>query len=131
MGHFATGVAVIPHVVRAGVVVDARFGLGIYILRQPDGTWGNPVFVRLEGVGIGGYAGVESRDMVLVFQTATGLERDLRRCLAAWEANRGIDDFELGEHDKPDRLLIAEKLNGRERDIETLLACHKSFRNVK
>ena len=33
-----------------------------------------------------------------------------------------IDDFPLGEHDTPDRLLIPEKLYGREREIETLLA---------
>ena len=56
------------------------------------------------------------------YQTAAGLERDLRRCLAAWEAQRRIDDFPLGEHDTPDRLLIPEKLYGREREIETLLA---------
>ena len=56
------------------------------------------------------------------YQTAAGLERDLRRCLAAWEAQRRIDAFPLGEHDTPDRLLIPEKLYGREREIETLLA---------
>src|SRR5437660_1740351 len=56
------------------------------------------------------------------YQTAAGLERDLRRCLAAWEAQRRIDDFPLGEHDTPDRLLIPEKLYGREREIEALLA---------
>src|SRR5262249_4905969 len=47
------------------------------------------------------------------YQTAAGLERDLRRCLAQWEAERRIDDFPLGEHDTPDRLLIPEKLYGR------------------
>ena len=56
------------------------------------------------------------------YQTAAGLERDLRRCLAAWEAQRRIDDFPLAEHDTPDRLLIPEKLYGREREIETLVA---------
>jgi PAS domain S-box-containing protein len=56
------------------------------------------------------------------YQTAAGLESDLRRCLAQWEAERRIDDFPLGEHDTPDRLLISEKLYGREREIETLLA---------
>jgi PAS domain S-box-containing protein len=55
------------------------------------------------------------------YQTAAGLERDLRRCLAAWEAQRRIDAFPLGEDDTPDRLLIPEKLYGREREIETLL----------
>src|ERR1700737_4632520 len=56
------------------------------------------------------------------YQTAAGLERDLRRCLAAWEAERRIDDFPLGQHDTPDRLLIPEKLYGRAREIEALLA---------
>ncbi|WP_051390058.1 AAA family ATPase [Bradyrhizobium sp. Ec3.3] len=56
------------------------------------------------------------------FQTAAGLESDLRRCQAEWEAERRIDDFPLGEHDTPDRLLIPEKLYGRRREVETLLA---------
>src|SRR5882757_4345753 len=56
------------------------------------------------------------------YQTAAGLERDLRRCLAAWEAQYRIDAFPLGQQDTPDRLLIPEKLYGREREIETLLA---------
>ena len=46
------------------------------------------------------------------YQTAAGLERDLRRCLAQWEAEGRIGDFALGEHDTPDRLLIPEKLMG-------------------
>jgi PAS domain S-box-containing protein len=56
------------------------------------------------------------------YQTAAGLERDLRRCLAEWEARRRIDAFALGQQDTPDRLVIPEKLYGREREIETLLA---------
>ncbi len=56
------------------------------------------------------------------YQTAAGLERDLRRCLAEWEAQQRVDDFPLGEHDIPDRLLIPEKLYGRAREVETLLA---------
>jgi PAS domain S-box-containing protein len=56
------------------------------------------------------------------YQTAAGVESDLRRCLAAWEAGRRIDDFPLGAHDTPDRLVIPEKLYGRQREIETLLA---------
>jgi PAS domain S-box-containing protein len=56
------------------------------------------------------------------YQTAAGLERDLRRCIAAWEAQHRIDAFPLGQQDTPDRLLIPEKLYGREREIETLLA---------
>jgi PAS domain S-box-containing protein len=56
------------------------------------------------------------------YQTAAGLEHDLRRCLAEWEARQVIVDFPLGQHDAPDRLLIPEKLYGRAREVETLLA---------
>jgi PAS domain S-box-containing protein len=56
------------------------------------------------------------------YQTAAGLESDLRRCLAAWEAQHRIDAFPLGQQDTPDRLLIPERLYGREHEIETLLA---------
>jgi hypothetical protein len=56
------------------------------------------------------------------YQTAAGLERDLRRCLAAWEAGGRIRDFPLGEYDTPDRLLIPEKLYGREREVDALVA---------
>jgi PAS domain S-box-containing protein len=57
------------------------------------------------------------------YQTAAGLESDLRRCLAGWGTRCRIDEFPLGEHDTPDRLLIPEKLYGRDREIETLLTC--------
>ncbi|WP_024519657.1 AAA family ATPase [Bradyrhizobium sp. Tv2a-2] len=56
------------------------------------------------------------------YQTAAGLESDLRNCEAEWDALRRIDDFPLGEHDIPDRLVIPEKLYGRRREVEILLA---------
>jgi PAS domain S-box-containing protein len=56
------------------------------------------------------------------YQTAAGVEADLRRCLAAWEAHGRIEPFAPGAHDASDRLLIPEKLYGREREIEALLA---------
>src|SRR6516162_4773957 len=56
------------------------------------------------------------------YQTAAGLESDLRSCLIEWDRRRRIDDFPLGEHDRSDRLLIPEKLYGRRSEVETLLA---------
>ena len=55
------------------------------------------------------------------YQTAAGVERDLRRCLADWERG-SLAGFPLGEEDVPDRLLIPEKIYGRQREVETLLA---------
>ena len=56
------------------------------------------------------------------YQTAAGLEADLRRSRAQWEAHGRIDPFPLGAHDASDRLLITEELYGRETEIATLLA---------
>jgi PAS domain S-box-containing protein len=56
------------------------------------------------------------------YQTAVGVESDLRRCLAQWELQHHIEEFPLCEHDIPDRLLVPEKLYGRAREIDTLLA---------
>jgi PAS domain S-box-containing protein len=56
------------------------------------------------------------------YQTASGVESDLRRCLTEWEERGCIGEFCLGKHDIPDRLLIPEKLYGRASEIETLLA---------
>lgn len=56
------------------------------------------------------------------YQTAAGLERDLRRCLGHWEDQGRVDGFALGENDTPDRLLIPEQLYGRAEEIKTLLA---------
>ncbi|MDB6151775.1 MAG: histidine kinase [Chthoniobacteraceae bacterium] len=56
------------------------------------------------------------------YQTASGLAADLRRCLAEWESCGRIDPFPLGAHDIPDRLVIPEKLYGRDSEINVLLA---------
>jgi serine/threonine protein kinase len=39
------------------------------------------------------------------YQTAAGVESDLRRCLDQWERQRRIEEFPLGENDTSDRLL--------------------------
>src|SRR5262245_8961693 len=55
------------------------------------------------------------------YQTAAGVERALRVSLDDWAQTGRIHDLPPGEHDIHDRLVIPEKLYGRERDIETLL----------
>src|SRR5260221_3572940 len=55
------------------------------------------------------------------YQTAAGVEADLRRSLAERESHSRIDPFLLGAYDVSDRLLIPEKLYGRERQIDALI----------
>ena len=56
------------------------------------------------------------------YQTAAGVEADLRRCLEGWRLSGRIDSFPLGTQDTSDRLMIPERLYGRESEIGTLLA---------
>jgi PAS domain S-box-containing protein len=55
------------------------------------------------------------------YQTAAGLVADLRHCLAQCESLKRIEKFTLGAHDTSDRLLIPEKLYGRDRESKILL----------
>jgi PAS domain S-box-containing protein len=61
------------------------------------------------------------------YQTAAGVEADLRRCLGEWQSHGCIDPFQPGAHDVSDQLLIPEVLYGRQPEIATLLA---SFERV-
>ena len=56
------------------------------------------------------------------YQTAAGVEHDLKHCLADWQSERRVQEFRLDEHDTPDRLMIPEKLYGREHEVNTLVA---------
>jgi PAS domain S-box-containing protein len=55
------------------------------------------------------------------YQTAAGLVADLRRCLSEWQSHGRVEPFALGSDDSSDRLLIPEKLYGREREVDALL----------
>jgi lipid-binding SYLF domain-containing protein len=76
--HDAKGMAIIPGVVKAGFLFDARVGQGVAITRQADGTWSNPAFITLAGLGVGWQAGVESTDVILIFRSANSVDRLLR-----------------------------------------------------
>ncbi|HUA22845.1 MAG TPA: AAA family ATPase [Steroidobacteraceae bacterium] len=55
------------------------------------------------------------------YQTAAGLEADLRLCLTAWDAHGRIDGaFVPGQYDAPDKLLVPERLYGREAETDVL-----------
>ena len=55
------------------------------------------------------------------YQTAAGVEADLRRCLAEWEAHGSIQPFTL-TRDVSDQWRIPEKLYGREQETRVCLA---------
>jgi lipid-binding SYLF domain-containing protein len=70
----AHAIAVIPDVVKAGLVVGGRHGEGLISVKTRDGTWSNPSFIGLTGGSIGFQAGVSSTDVILVFRTQRGVD---------------------------------------------------------
>jgi PAS domain S-box-containing protein len=59
------------------------------------------------------------------YQTAAGVESDLKRCLDEYLRSSGVQEkileFPLGQSDTPDHLLIPEQLYGRAHEIDILL----------
>lgn len=70
----AHAIAVIPDVIKAGLVVGGRHGKGLIAVKSADGTWSNPAFVSLTGGSVGFQAGVSSTDVILVFRTRRGVD---------------------------------------------------------
>ena len=70
----AVGIAVIPHVIKAGFVIGGRRGHGLLSVREANGVWSNPIFITLTGGSIGFQAGVQSTDVVLIFKSKRSIE---------------------------------------------------------
>lgn len=70
----AYAIAVVPDVVKAGLLVGGRGGKGLISVRSADGTWSNPSFLKLGGGSVGFQAGVQSSDVILVFRSPRGVE---------------------------------------------------------
>lgn len=71
----AEAIAVIPDVVKAGLVLGGRHGKGLISVRSADGTWSNPSYLSITGGSIGFQAGVQSTDVVLVFRSKRGVDQ--------------------------------------------------------
>ncbi len=74
----AEGIAIIPGVIKAGFILGGRYGKGILVVRQKDGSWSNPVFITVAGGSIGWQIGVESIDIILVFKSSRSIDGIMR-----------------------------------------------------
>ncbi len=70
----AHAIAVVPDVIKAGLVIGGRHGNGLIAVKTRDGVWSNPAFVSMTGGSIGFQAGVSSTDVILVFRTQRGVD---------------------------------------------------------
>ena len=70
----AYGIVVVPDVIKVALSLGGRGGRGVMAVRNPDGTWSNPVFVTLAGVNFGFQFGVQSTDVVLMLMSRQSVE---------------------------------------------------------
>ena len=67
-------VAVVPHMIKGGLVFGAENGKGIATCRTANG-WSAPAFFAITGGSWGLQIGVEGVDLVMIFQGDTGMQR--------------------------------------------------------
>ncbi|TFK57558.1 DUF500-domain-containing protein [Heliocybe sulcata] len=68
----AKGFAILT-VFKAGFLFSARAGSGLVIARLDDGTWSAPSAIGTAGVGVGGQAGAEVTDFLIVLNTKAAI----------------------------------------------------------
>lgn len=68
------GVVVVPNLIKGALGIGGRGGRGVMAVRNPDGSWSNPVFVTLAGVNFGFQFGVQSTDIVMVLMSRQSVE---------------------------------------------------------
>ncbi len=69
----AAGIVVIPGVVKAGLIAGGRHGTGVLVAKN-NNEWSLPVFVSITGGSLGAQIGVESSDLVFVFNKRENLQ---------------------------------------------------------
>ncbi len=77
LGH-AHGLAVIPGVIKAGFIVGGSYGKGVLTVRDAQGRWSPPVFIRLIAGSYGWQIGAQSTDVILVFKSPRSVEGIVR-----------------------------------------------------
>jgi lipid-binding SYLF domain-containing protein len=70
----AEAIAIIPGVIKAGFVVGGSYGKGLVTVRDAQGRWSAPIFLRLAAGSLGWQIGAQSTDVVLVFKTRRSIE---------------------------------------------------------
>ena len=73
----ASAVIIAHNVVKGGIVIAARRGHGVLLVRDKESGWSNPVFVTTSGGSLGLQLGVQRTDVFLVIRSQHNLKRIL------------------------------------------------------
>src|SRR6202011_3408893 len=67
-------VAVVPHMVKGGLIFGGKGGKGVTTCRTADG-WSAPAFITISGGSWGLQIGVEAVDLVMIIQNEKGMQK--------------------------------------------------------
>lgn len=70
----AEAVAIIPNVIKVGLVAGVQRGRGVVLIRDQNRNFSLPRFISITGGSIGWQIGAQSTDFVLVFKTKKSVE---------------------------------------------------------
>ena len=73
----ADGVAIFPGLIKGSFVIGGQHGYGIFIVKNSEGKWEAPRFLRMSGGSIGFQAGIQSADVILIFCTPRSVKAAL------------------------------------------------------
>lgn len=71
----AYAIAIVPKMGEAGFIFGGHYGTGLISIRNKDGAWSNPNFIKLTGGSFGFQAGVQQYDLILVFTSEAGVNK--------------------------------------------------------
>jgi len=100
-------VAIIPGEKKVAFFVGGNWGKGLVSCRESDGGWSAPLFLSMGGGSFGFQWGATSTDVILVFRSRHGLEKQLS------------DKFQLGANAE-----AAAGPVGRDADADTDVTMH-------
>ncbi len=70
----ARAIVIVPESVKFGFILGGRYGDGVGVVRQGDGSWSYPFFIKLGGGSFGLQIGFEMLDTILVFRTKNSVD---------------------------------------------------------
>ena len=71
-------IAVIPHMIKGGLIFGAKHGRGVATCRLPNGQWSAPAFFTITGGSWGAQIGAESVDLVMTIMNENGMKHLLQ-----------------------------------------------------
>ena len=75
----ARGVLIFPELYRGGFLFGGEGGVGVFLVRRTDGSWGYPAFYLMAGASFGLQIGGQISELVLTVMSERGIDAILSR----------------------------------------------------